>query len=179
MAGNTTRIVTIPPSFAYGPLNQSCILTEPLAYTIPVNVLVPGSEFGTLYPGVQPVAGTQFEDPLYSWNDTVLSANQTSVVVQNQPALGFVTHPNGWPVIVTDISGAGSGAITLVNQLTVASTGLILGHTASAQTYCGQSQFIVSNVDESTGTFSENFNREVVGATLVFQITVVGIWPPQ
>jgi FKBP-type peptidyl-prolyl cis-trans isomerase 2 len=179
MAGNSTRILTIPPSAGYGPLNQSCLFTQPLSYTVPVNILVPSSEFSSLYPGVEPLAGVQFKDPVYGWNDTVLSANSTTVVVQNQPPAGFITHPNGWVVTVTNVSGSGSGAITLVNQLTVASTGLVLGHTTGSQTQCGQSQFIVSNVNVANGTYTENFNREVVGATLIFQVTVVDIWPPQ
>jgi FKBP-type peptidyl-prolyl cis-trans isomerase 2 len=178
MAGNTTRVITIPSSAAYGPLNQSCVFSLPLSYTVPVNFLVPGAQFSSLYPGVEPLAGIQFKDPVYGWNDTVLSANQTSVVVQNQPATGFVSYPNGWPVLVTNVSGSGAGAITLVNQLTVASSGLVLGHSARSQTYCGQSQFIVSSVDESTGTYTANYNREVIGATLVFQVTIVGIWAP-
>ena len=63
MAGNTTRIVTIPPSFAYGPLNQSCILTEPLAYTIPVNVLVPDPIWHAVTRGPNRLQGRSLKTP--------------------------------------------------------------------------------------------------------------------
>ena len=36
-------------------------------------------------------------------------------------------------------------------------------------------QFIVSDVDLDSGTFTLDYNREVVGKTLIFKVTVVSI----
>jgi FKBP-type peptidyl-prolyl cis-trans isomerase 2 len=176
LAGNATRVVTFPASQGYGPLNQSCLVTQPLAFTLPAQVLVPKSQFASLYPGVTPATGVQFADPTYGWNDYILSANSSTIVLQNSPYIGYTSSPRGWTMEVTNISGGSAGVITIQNELSVTESGLILGHAKSS--VCGATQFIVSDVNLTAGTYVENFNKEVVGASLTFQVTIVGIWSP-
>jgi len=171
---NQTRIVTIPvgPS-GYWPVNQSCLVSEPLVYSIPTVRSYTPTAFSGLFPGIQPTTGLTFPDPTYFWADTILSQNATAVVVENLPTVGYTSSPFGWGVTVTNVSAT---SIQLTNDLSPASAGLVLGHSQTGMD-CGsttpKTQFIVSSVDLATGTFTENYNPETVGATLVFYMTIV------
>jgi hypothetical protein len=168
--------ITVPPNLGYGPVLPSCLVTQPLSFTVPVLNPVPVADFSTTYPGINATPGTQFTDPTYGWTDLVLSTNATSVVVENLPSLGWVVPKSSWPVTVTDVTAT---TITLANQLTPANAGLVLG-TSPSTTVCGSTKFIVSAVDPAAGTFSKLYDStsprvdaEIQGATLVFLVTVV------
>ncbi len=173
MAGNQTRYLTLPPSLAYGSANQSCYVTKPLSYTLPVTVSLTRSAFSSQFPNVTALAGIEYTDPVYKWTDLVLSVNASSVVYQNLPSLGTKTAPEGWPVLVTNVTAT---TITLTNQLTAANAGLVGGK--SAASVCSTTSFIVSSVNQGASTYVEDYNSEVVGQTLVFIVTTVDIFPP-
>lgn len=166
-----TGLISIPPNLGYGTTNTSCLRSLPLVQNVSSVQVLPLVSFARAYPGVVPFAGVTFSDPTYGWTDTVLSSNDSTVVVELLPSVGTTTFFPGWGVEVTAVSG---GTITLVNLLSSANAGLVLGKLTGASV-CGSSQFIVSAVNPN-GTFTENFNREVVGQTLVFQVTVVTIY---
>jgi len=172
MTGNQTHWINITATLGYGPLNASCLVSAPLVYRMPVVTTIQAASFATHYPNETASVGAEFLDPVYGWPDLVLSANSTSVSVENLPPLGFVASPSGWPVTVTNISG---GVLTLTNELTSAETGRVLGH--SPTSVCSSKSFIVSSIDVGAGTYTENFNREVVGQTLIFGVTVIDIYP--
>jgi len=175
LAGNQTRWATVPPNLGYGPLVQSCVRTANLTLTLPSVVSYTPVEFNTSYPGVLAQSGARFTDPTYSWPDLVISANPSAIVVENLPTIGWTSSPNGWPVVVTNVTPL---TITLHNELTTSDAGLFQGHVATTSQVCSSSAFIVSSVDLLTGTYSENFNREVVGQTLIFVVTIVDIHVP-
>jgi hypothetical protein len=172
-----TRYITIPPKLGYGLTDTGCLLTEPLTYSIPVYVSVPIASFSKAYPGASPIAGREFSDPTYHWTDLVYSVNASAVVVENLATVGYQTSPQGWPVTVTNISTPANvtqALITISNDLTEANAGLVGGNSTSQ--LCSTAQFIVSSVDTTNGTYTENYNREVVGQTLIFQVTAVKIY---
>jgi hypothetical protein len=173
-----TQSVTVPPSLGYGPVVPGCLATEPLSFTVAVLVSVAVAKFSIEYPGVSATPGTQFADPTYGWTDLVLSTNATTVVVENLPSPGWTVPKSTWLVTVTGIT---TTTITLTNQLTPASDGLVLGKTPST-TVCGSNRFIVTAVDPGEGTFTKlyDFNSsgqpvsaEIQGETLVFLVTIV------
>ncbi len=170
-SGNHTIFVTIPPDEGYGASNKSCYATAPINYQVPLLVVLPTASFATAYPNVTKTVGAEFEDPTYHWEDLIYSSNSSSVTVENLPTIGFVSKPNGWPVTVANISG---GKIWLTNDLTSANVGLVLGHSATKT--CSTTKFIVTAVDHATGLYTEDFNSETVGQTLIFEITVVDIY---
>jgi len=172
LEGNHTRWLTIPPNLGYGALNQSCLVQQKLVYQVPLVTTVAAASFASHYPNITDAVGTMFTDPTYGWTDLVLSLNATSASVENLPPLGFESSKIGWPIKVTNISG---GNLTITNDISPADIGRIAGH--SATTVCSTQSFIVSGIDVGNGTFTENFNREVVGQTLIFGVTVVGIYP--
>jgi FKBP-type peptidyl-prolyl cis-trans isomerase 2 len=173
LPGNQSHTVVVPPNLGYGALNASCLASSPLVYTVPVLTYVSVKDFSSLYPGVTASVGVVFPDPTYGWNDSVFAVNSTNVAVQALATLGQSTTPDGLPFVVSSLNAT---EITLSSQLTPANAGLVLGHVTSGG-LCGQTKFIVSAVDLATGTFTENYNSEVVGETLDFTVTVVDIFP--
>ncbi|HXW67500.1 MAG TPA: hypothetical protein VEL82_06480 [Thermoplasmata archaeon] len=174
LPGNRTHYVTVPPSLGYSYVNASCFVPRPISYTIPVVVSLTDSEFSAQVPNVSPESGIEFPDPTYGWTDLILSTNATSIVYENLPSLGMTTRPQGWPVLVTNIS---TSTISLTNQLSPSQAGLVAGHVSGAGV-CGSTGFIVSQVSTATGTYTEDYNSEVAGQTLIFIVTVVDILPP-
>lgn len=169
---NQTRLLTIPPYLAYGPANPSCVRFVPLVQNLSSTVVLTPAQFAKGYPGVDAFAGTYFVDPTYGWSDTVLSSNNTTVVVGYLPTVGTNSSYPGWPVRVTAVSAS---TITLENLLTSADVGAVGGKLANASV-CNSNQFFVSALNPN-GTFTEDFNREVAGQTLEFYVTVVAFAP--
>lgn len=174
LPGNRSSTIVVPPNLGYGSLNTSCISTAPLAYTVPVLVPVPAASFASLYPNGTAAVGAEFPDPTYGWNDSVFAVNSSTVTLQSLPSVGFRVSPNGLPFVVSNLNAT---TISLTSQLTPADAGLVLGHIPTGG-LCGATKFIVSSVNLSTGTFTENYNPEVQGETLDFVVTVVDILPP-
>ena len=182
LSGTSTRAVVIPPALGYGPTNLACVATRPLSFSVPVLETMSLTQFAQRYPGVTAFQGTEFPDPHYAWPVLVLSENNSFATIENLPSLGATSSPAGWPVVVTavDPTANGTGSITLTNQLTPASAGLVLGHDYLGTGPCSSQsggRFIVSSVNLANGTYTENFNQEVQGQTLVFLMTVVDIFP--
>jgi hypothetical protein len=172
LPGNQTRYVTVPPSLGYSFVNSSCFVTRPLTTSTPVLVTVTPTQFASNFPNVSMTPGTQYTDPVYGWTDAVLSTNASAIVYENLPVLGMIVSPNGWAVVVSNISAS---TITLQNQLSPSQAGAV-GGTAAADV-CGTRSFIVSQVNLGAGTYVEDFNPEVDGQTLIFIVSVVDIYP--
>jgi FKBP-type peptidyl-prolyl cis-trans isomerase 2 len=173
LAGNQTHYITVPPSLGYGSQNSSCLVSQPLTFTLPVTTSLSTAAFSAQFPEVSPLAGTEFKDPTYAWTDLILSVNATSVTYQSLPSVGWTAAPQGWTVEVTSVNAT---TITLTNQLTPSNAGLV-GGKVSGSGPCGASTFIVSAVNPATATYVENFNSQVAGQTLIFIVTVVDIFP--
>lgn len=172
LPGNRSSSISVPPSLGYGAPSPACYQTAPLAFTLPTQSVLSTAQFSSLYPGKTAVQGAEFPDPSYGWPVYIVSANATRVVVQNQPAVGWTASPSGWPVEVTAVNAT---TVSLQNELTPADVGLVTSHAATS--VCGTNQYIVSAVNLGAGTYTQDFNKEVVGQTLVFVVTVVGIFP--
>ena len=181
LPGNQTHTEVVPPALGYGATNPACVATYPLVQYFPVVLTYPRSTFTQDYPGVLPQTGATFEQPHYQWPVLILSTNATSVTIENMAHVGQTANPSGWPVAVTNVSNAENGTITVVNQLTPADAGHLLGIDFAGTGPC-QSQsngkFIVTAVNPATGTYTADFNSEVTGETLLFLVTVVDILPP-
>jgi FKBP-type peptidyl-prolyl cis-trans isomerase 2 len=183
VAGNESRSIVVPPALGYGPTNASCFLTLPLVQTIPVVQTYTAANFSRVYANVTPASGLSFTDPHYGWPVTVLSANASAVVIVNHAAVGMTASPAGWPIVVTSVSGGanGSGAISLRNELSPSDAGHLAGHDFLGTGPCSaanRGQFIVWAVNTAAGTFTENFNSEVTGQTLIFRVTIVDVFSP-
>lgn len=180
MAGNTTRTLVLPPDLAYQYDNPACLATEPLTYTLPVVQTLSVSAFNAQYPGQSVTQGVEFSDPHYGWPVLVMNANASFATVENLPTVGWTSSPAGWPVEVTGLTSTanGTGTITLTNELSSAQAGHVAGHVITGSGLCSQisgGKFIVTAVNVANGTYTENFNTEVTGETLVFVVTITAI----
>lgn len=183
LAGNATRTVIVPPALGYGPTNAACVATQPLTFTLPVVASMSLATFNQRYPGQNPTLGSQFADPHYRWPVLILSENSSFVTIENLPTAGWSASPGGWPIVVTSVASTanGTGVITLSNELSATSAGHILGHDYLGNGPCSSQsggKFIITAVDPAAGTFTENFNQEVQGQTLIFIVTIVDIHEP-
>ncbi|MCI4363174.1 MAG: FKBP-type peptidyl-prolyl cis-trans isomerase [Thermoplasmata archaeon] len=181
LPGNQTSSVVVPPPLGYGYGDPACRLTRPLVQTLPVLNTVTRANFTTVFSGQTPQTGSTLTDPHYGWPIFVLNANATFVSYENLATVGDTASPAGWPVLVTAVSSTpnGSGLITLQNELSPADAGVLLGKPVGERAPCTtgtSNQFLVSSVDLLNGTFTEDFNREVNGQTLIFLVTVLNIY---
>jgi FKBP-type peptidyl-prolyl cis-trans isomerase 2 len=174
LQGNQTVTAVIPPSQGYGFPNDSKIQTLPLIQTVPMIHIYTPAAFADTFGTASSQVGSVFPDPHYGWNDVVLSANSTAVVVESAPYVGEVVQPFGWPETVIGVSSTtnATGVITLDNQLTPRDVGVI--HGTNWQN--GQA-FFLSDVNVTAGTYTLDYNSELLGNTLIFTITVVDILP--
>jgi hypothetical protein len=177
---NVSHSIVVPTSLGYPAYPCSVVL--PLKFQVPVLQTLAGTAFQTAYPGILATTGATFTDPHYGWTVQILSANSTSVTIQNLAQVGEIGHPSSWGTLVTNVSTApnGTGEITLVNQLSPSQAGHLAG-TNSPGVSCGgatSTRYIVSSVNLGAGTYTEDYNQEVGGQTLIFIVKVVALFTP-
>ncbi|MDE1835888.1 MAG: FKBP-type peptidyl-prolyl cis-trans isomerase [Euryarchaeota archaeon] len=175
LTGNQTITTVIPPKQGYGLPDLSKIQSFPLTQSVPMLHFYTPSEFSSTYSGVAVQPGV-FTDPHWGWNDTVLSVNATTVVVEYTPTVGEQIHPLGWTDTVTAVSNTIGplGTISYVNDLTPQDVGQVQG----TDWQSSNQQYYLTGVSTDAGTYTLDFNSEVTGQTLIFEITVVDILPP-
>ncbi len=174
LAVGQTTTISVPQDLGYGPADPSLIFVHSLVETVPVRATMDASAFESYY-GQVAVSGTNVTDPVYGWSATVsILGNQ--VVVTNSPYPSETIHPyHAWTAVVLsvdDTANNGTGAITIQNTLDPTLVDKIGGKSPSGQT------FYLSAVDLVAGTYTLNFNKQVVGRTLVFQVTLVRLSSP-
>jgi hypothetical protein len=171
--GQTTTI-SIPQSLGYGAANPSLIFVHSLVETVPVRVTMNASAFDSYY-GQAALSATNVTDPIYGWSATVSILGNT-VVVTNSPYPSEAVRPyHAWSAVVLSVDDAannGTGAITIQNTLDPSLVDKIGGKSPAGQT------FYLSAVDPIAGTYTLNFNKQVVGRTLVFQVTLFHLSSP-
>jgi hypothetical protein len=177
MSGNQTRFLVIPPALGYGAINPACTETFPLAFSVPVVIVVPASNFTVRFPGATLSAGTTFTDPTYGWTDLVLSVNSTAVAVEHLTSVGETTPSGAWNITVTQVT---TTTISVQVDITTSNYGRVLGTFPSARACPPGSQstdmhYEILSVNSVAGTFKINWNSEVTGQTLLFQVTIVNI----
>ncbi|HYM39801.1 MAG TPA: FKBP-type peptidyl-prolyl cis-trans isomerase [Thermoplasmata archaeon] len=168
LAQGQTATVVVPENMGYGPADASKIHTYPLVQTFPVRVTMNQSAFSSYYNQVA-VSATNVSDPIYGWSVQVSILNGL-VVVTNSPYPSEVLRPYGkWTAVVLSVDDAannGTGLITMQNKVDPSLVDVIGGTSPLSGT------FYLSAVDLSAGTYTLDFNKQVVGRTLVFQITL-------
>ncbi len=169
LAQGQTTTVSVPYSLGYGAANPSLIVVHNLTETIPVRQTMNETAFQTYY-GQSAISNANVSDPIYGWSVSVAVLNGV-VTVTNSPYPGEAVRPyKAWDadvLSINDTANNGIGAITVVNHLDPSMVDKIGGTAPGGKT------FYLSAVDPLAGTYTLNFNKQVVGRTLVFQITLV------
>ena len=169
LAVGQSAVVDVPQEIGYGPADASKILTYPLVQTFPVHETMNESAFSSYY-GQGAVSNTNVSDPIWGWSVQVSILNGF-VNVTNSPYPSEVLHPYGqWSAVVLSVDDSannGTGLITIQNRLDVSKVDKIGGTNPAGAT------FYLAAVDLSAGTYTLDYNKQVVGRTLVFQVTLV------
>ena len=173
MAVGETKRIVVPPDLGYGPSDPSKIFERPLLQHVPARVVMNETAFLDKY-GTPAVDGLIVKDPFWTWNATV-SVSNNIITVTNSPFIGERLRPYGaWnahAAAIDDSADNGTGVIFVQHDLSPSDARNILAHD-------GSDQFIITSVDPVRGVYVADYNREVVGRTLVFDIAVVTITRP-
>lgn len=176
MGVNQTKVITINPDEAYGYSIEERIMTRDLSETFPVFEWITNyTSFEDTY-SIPAVLGTTVVNSNYGWNMTVYFVDPTSedILMKNEPMVGEIIQLyDGWDSIVVSVDSSanqGTGEIVVKHLLYPEDEGNIM----SSDSY---GQFFITDVDLTSGTMTLDYNREVVGKTLIFKITIVSIVP--
>ena len=172
MAMGETRTIVVPPELGYGPSNPALVQVKPILESVPVRLTMNETEFLIRYQ-TQAVSGMNVTDPFWKWNAFVGIAGGI-VTVTNSPVPGQIVRPYGlWDaqvVSIDDAANEGEGVVFVRHLLDPS-----MAHRVAQKTSDGQVTFILTNVDPEAGTYTLDSNREVVGRTLLFTVTMVNI----
>jgi FKBP-type peptidyl-prolyl cis-trans isomerase 2 len=162
-----SRIVTLTPEEAYGLPDPSRIRTRPLREEVVVTETMNKTEFGGRF-AVAASDGAIVKDLTWGWNVSVRVAGDL-VTIRHSPLLGeIVTVGQRWQaevVSIDDAANGGRGAITVQHLLTTADVNAWVAEDT-------EGNFIVVALDRDAGTFTVDYNQEVVGKSLVFELTL-------
>ncbi|HEV8595957.1 MAG TPA: FKBP-type peptidyl-prolyl cis-trans isomerase [Thermoplasmata archaeon] len=165
-----SRIIVLPPEKAYGPSDPTKIHVRPLVEDVVATETMTSAEFQARF-GLQPVDASIVTDPTWNWNATVRVAGDL-VTIRASPNLYDVVRVSGrWDAEVLSIDDAangGLGAIRVDHRLTPADVRAFVAADAKGN-------FIVVALDEAEGTYTVDYNNEVIGKTLAFEITLVAL----
>ncbi len=173
LAEGQSKTIYVPYSLGYGASDPAKIFVHTLVETVPVRVTMNETAFSEYY-RTSPVSGSQVTDPIYGWPVLVEDLNGV-VTITNSPLPGQTLHPYGvslWSgtvLSIDDTAASGAGEITIRNVLDPSLVDVLGGTAPNGQ------RFYLSAVDTSAGTYTLNFNGQVVGRTLAFDITMVQI----
>jgi hypothetical protein len=178
MTLNQTKTFSIPPNLGYGLLNQTRLIMFNLTETEPVFLSMNQTLFQAKY-NVTPLIGLTLIDPFWGWSARVinLDTNADLISVQNMPSVGDrlavygtpgATIPTGWYADVVSIDSTandGAGVIEIHHMLTAADERKVQG-----VDFFGN--FIVDQIDPTSGIARKNYNDELLGVTIYFTVTL-------
>ncbi len=166
-----TRLIEVPQDKGYGPSDPALFEVRPLVEELPQFETIATAEFETRF-GAIPTLGLTVQDPLWGWDVTVTSIYAGKTTAIHVPVEGLVVKPYGaWDARVekVDTSSNGGQGLVRVRHLLDAS------HVHNVQAEDEGGTFRVVAVNGGEGTYTVDYNREIVGQTLFFEVTVVSI----
>lgn len=163
--------IVVPQEAGYGPADPAEVFTHKLLESVPVKTVYNETSFFAYFK-TNPVSGSMITDPVWNWLDSVAVANNV-ITVTASPGLGQTIRPyNAWTATVDSIDSFadnGTGVILVRHDLTPDMVDAVGGTLSGTQT------FYLADVNMAAGTYTLSFNREVVGRTLLFQVTITSI----
>ena len=101
-----------------------------------------------------------------------IDSSSGDILMKNDPMVGEILQIyEGWDSIIVSVDSSanqGTGEIVVKHLLYPEDGGNLMGLDIYGP-------FLITDVDIIAGTMTVDYNREVVGMTLVFKITVVSI----
>lgn len=170
--GDTVRL-ELAPKDAYGVADPAKIHVRSLLEDVVATEAMNATVFQARY-GVGPIDGSFVTDNDWGWNVTV-HVSGGIVTIRNSPTVDQVVRVarawNARVVSIDDAADGGLGVIHVQHALTPADVRMFVAadHTGN---------FLIDAVDPVAGTFTTDYNNEVIGRTLDFEITIVTIRTP-
>ncbi len=169
-----TKELIVTPEEGYGSSDPNKIKIASLTEEVPIKVIMNKTTFLNTF-AVEAEEGIVLKDPTWRWNITVFDISNEDVIYHNEPEMNMIINPqSAWDSKVTDIDSSangGEGVIRVKHLLDDKDANKTIAYDEGGQ-------FIVINVDVEDGTFTKDYNREVVGKTLKFRVTIRTITKP-
>ncbi len=169
-----TRTITVPPKEGYGMGDPSLIKTLPLVENVRMRETYSRPQFSAYFTE-SPHVGMVVEHPVYHWPMIVENVFDNYVVVRNNPGFNRTYSMDSWDIKVLGIDSTadnGNGTIEIRHLLTkddmfrIKGTGYVNGK---------EKTYILTDVNETAGTYTIDYNDVTQGRTLVFRVKLVSI----
>jgi len=173
MKKDETRTITVSPELGYGLADQSLIFNISIVETIPTTESMSRTDFSVNYTQENPEQGVTFSHGFWGWPCKIVSMDNYTVTLQNMPEFGQNYKGFAWNTTVTGISTA-AGTISLRHTATQKDS----GGTITPERFRMLRSDLPDGVSDpglitvQNNQISIDFNREVVGKTLIFEVTV-------
>jgi len=182
MTVGSEKYITVPPEDGYGYPIPELYYDLQSKQSIPLREEIPADKFPTLFPQVDPDTMSSFIHPFWSWEVLIIDHDPEKVVLLNQPVYMENYGQFPWNVTVTDISTS-RNVIQLTHHIEDIDPDSTLvqfpimypldAEWADAARAANQGNDPPSGRIASVGgVITIDFNREVVGRTLVFKVRV-------
>jgi len=187
MTVGETKNITVLPEDGYGEPNEDLFITINKTQSVPLYETMSRQEFSGLYPNEQFVENISFKHYFWKWNATTEWIDGDNITIRNMPDNGSTINVFGWETKIVEIKSEygrillqhnPAGNITIGKEKTefIMIDNEALNYVI-LQINTGNSSVsdigIVSSVD--TDTFTIDYNPEVVGKTLIFEVTIISI----
>ncbi|MGB9635705.1 MAG: FKBP-type peptidyl-prolyl cis-trans isomerase [Thermoplasmata archaeon] len=165
------RTAIIPPEKGYGFKDPNLVVEKSLIESIPMKYIMNTSKFTDIY-GKSPLDGLVVRDPYWGWNLTVFTTYGDIVIFHYTPGVGEILTPFGWEIKVLSVDSTannGAGEIKIQHMIKPSQVNRI--HAKDFE----HRDFYLIGLNMEKGTFTIDYNEQVKGNTLVFNITVLNI----
>lgn len=171
MGVGETRLIEVPQDKGYGPSDPALFDVRPLVEEMRQFEIMETGEFETRFDAT-PAIGLTVIDPFWGWDVTVTSFSAGHTTIMHVPEEGMLVMPYGaWEARVEKVDTSSNGGQGLVRVRHLLDT----SHVDNVQAEDEGGTFRVVAVDQGAGTYTIDYNREIVGQTLFFEVTVVSI----
>jgi FKBP-type peptidyl-prolyl cis-trans isomerase 2 len=178
-----TYTISVSPEQGYGIANRSLIYTIDSTITMPLVQKIDIAVFISVFPMVDLNNDTRFNHPLWGWPADVIDHDETSVTIRNLPTYDSTIKVFPWNTTVVDVSTQ-RNVIKLQNhveEITKTTRVDITSLNKLDPAWFAKANGITANkepagfVSYSGGFIVLDFNKEVAGRTLIFEITINSI----
>ena len=178
-----TKQVTVPTSMGYGDANEKLRLYINSTQKIPMEETIDMDDFESMFPRVDIKNDTQFNHPFWGWRVDIVDHSPAEVTIMNRPTYGESYTGFPWNTTITDLSTE-RNTITLDHQVQEITDDTKIAFSELIPydfDWFREAERSTQNPPKDSyvtvlgGEIVIDFNREVVGRTLIFQITLNNI----
>jgi FKBP-type peptidyl-prolyl cis-trans isomerase 2 len=170
-----TRTITVPPHKGYGSPDPALIKSIRLTEALPLYEYMSKSDFESKYPGEVLEVGVTTEHHFWGWHVVIEEVTGDNVTLRHDPEWGMEVEVLPWRTVVVSISSEQARIVVEhkpteeVFQVAI-DPGLLAEYNNTFAEFSEKG--IVKSIEDEIVI---DFNKEVVGKTLIFEVTVISI----